>query len=753
MRLQRRKRKERDATTSGTPWGKRIVTDVLAELGYGKDAEVQEKVVTVFQSRSKEVGEEETRQEDYGEEETGSQVLTKAQLKQRNLLLGGHGSGKDKSRTQSLRRQPPPPLHICRQDPHKWVRRQHMVLGCLIVSWHPGPNVSTAGRVGEAKLPQDRWSLIRAHGRVQGHQVFRRPQASSRPSLPPRSKLRRLAWREEEVKGKEGKAMVVEDKEVKGVAAEEGTAGDAVVDGTDKEGRIKAAKVVKKGAKDMEGPALIGEMSSADIVALWATPYDFASNGGTMSSPEAQRRAAVGTAPPAMFIPWQEREDPPVRIEEVIGETEEVTQRLKAGTIKKEPIVVESDDEDSREVEESSITILEKMKDLLEKVGRYQQRLKELCNAQEWKADLPRVFLYESGPGSASGQQGYPGVAPVGSGPRSGMTFRPPTPHGRAPQATQTRSQSKAGPNQVPSQAPSRRRPEPERRKEVVEVPEEEDEEDDDTEDERLRQEEDRRTELRAQRRGNQEEAEPGQQDSAPKKRKYAVRLEEGFDVERMVDRLLEGTHSLAEEIRTIEEGPAQVEEHEQLMGGMYLLTNTLLQGDFDRKNSLSPVEGEDPVPESQDDEFEQGEIKEAFRAEEYDGIYLELGLLLSFEIRDRDESAKTQKMRHLYVVGATEERIREASKHVERSQMEDKMRWDQMARVRKEPLAVGDIVLLYDSSLEKQWSRKLDKRLFGPYRIVRCGEFGAYQIKELDGTEWKDWVSGTRLKKFVARE
>ncbi|GBG63518.1 hypothetical protein CBR_g38586 [Chara braunii] len=107
----------------------------------------------------------------------------------------------------------------------------------------------------------------------------------------------------------------------------------------------------------------------------------------------------------------------------------------------------------------------------------------------------------------------------------------------------------------------------------------------------------------------------------------------------------------LAEEVRTIEEGPTQVEEHEQLMGGMYLLTNTLLQGDFDRKNSFSPMEREDVIPESRDDEFEEGEIKEVFRAEEYDGIYLELGLLLSCEMRDRDASAKAKKMKHLYVV------------------------------------------------------------------------------------------------------
>ncbi|GBG60952.1 hypothetical protein CBR_g16073 [Chara braunii] len=81
-------------------------------------------------------------------------------------------------------------------------------------------------------------------------------------------------------------------------------------------------------------------------------------------------------------------------------------------------------------------------------------------------------------------------------------------------------------------------------RKEVVKVPEEE-EKDDDEEDERLRQEEDQRAELRAKKRGAQEEAEPSVPDSVPKRKKYAVRMEEGFDVERMVDKLLEGHNDL----------------------------------------------------------------------------------------------------------------------------------------------------------------------------------------------------------------
>ncbi|GBG89840.1 hypothetical protein CBR_g49689 [Chara braunii] len=66
-------------------------------------------------------------------------------------------------------------------------------------------------------------------------------------------------------------------------------------------------------------------------------------------------------------------------------------------------------------------------------------------------------------------------------------------------------------------------------------------------------------------------------------------------------------------------------------------------QGNFSQRSAASSEEGELLIPE--------GDIREAFRAEEYDGIYPELGLLLSCEMRDRDASAKVQKIRHLYVV------------------------------------------------------------------------------------------------------
>ncbi|GBG69230.1 hypothetical protein CBR_g3929 [Chara braunii] len=88
----------------------------------------------------------------------------------------------------------------------------------------------------------------------------------------------------------------------------------------------------------------------------------------------------------------QERQDPGVRVEEIVDENKEVTQRLKAGTIKEEPIVVESDDEAQEVVRESASTILERMEDVLAKVGRYQERLRVMCEeAREWEMNLPKV--------------------------------------------------------------------------------------------------------------------------------------------------------------------------------------------------------------------------------------------------------------------------------------------------------------------------------------------------------------------------
>ncbi|GBG81783.1 hypothetical protein CBR_g33961 [Chara braunii] len=79
------------------------------------------------------------------------------------------------------------------------------------------------------------------------------------------------------------------------------------------------------------------------------------------------------------------------------------------------------------------------------------------------------------------------------------------------------------------------------------------------------------------------------------------------------------------------------VEGHERSIGGIYLLANALLQDEVARIGDQRQGENENVVHKGEDDDFEEGEIKEAFRTEEYDGIYLELGMLLSLEMRERD--------------------------------------------------------------------------------------------------------------------
>ncbi|GBG90605.1 hypothetical protein CBR_g50949 [Chara braunii] len=87
MRVHKQKRKERDATATETPGVKRIITDVLAELGYGKDPVVPKKVVTTVQGKGKESIVEEVAQEEW-DEESVPQHLLKAQGPSDELSIG-----------------------------------------------------------------------------------------------------------------------------------------------------------------------------------------------------------------------------------------------------------------------------------------------------------------------------------------------------------------------------------------------------------------------------------------------------------------------------------------------------------------------------------------------------------------------------------------------------------------------------------------------------------------------------------------
>ena len=99
------------------------------------------------------------------------------------------------------------------------------------------------------------------------------------------------------------------------------------------------------------------------------------------------------------------------------------------------------------------------------------------------------------------------------------------------------------------------------------------------------------------------------------------------------------------------------------------------------------------------------------------------------------------------------EEDIEKAKQYLRTNRERNKRYFDANKRLRDRPLEIDDLVLLYDSLLEKQWSRKLNNRWKGPYRITGVREDrGTYELEELDHTPLKGYFPGARLKQFYPR-
>ena len=105
--------------------------------------------------------------------------------------------------------------------------------------------------------------------------------------------------------------------------------------------------------------------------------------------------------------------------------------------------------------------------------------------------------------------------------------------------------------------------------------------------------------------------------------------------------------------------------------------------------------------------------------------------------------------MRQLDQQALEEARAAEAQR---RSRFGGKEYFDRTHRIRMTPLAIGDLVLLHNSSIEKSHNVKLDDRWLGPYRIRDVRDNGSYLLTELDGTELRGSVAGNRLKRFFVR-
>ena len=100
------------------------------------------------------------------------------------------------------------------------------------------------------------------------------------------------------------------------------------------------------------------------------------------------------------------------------------------------------------------------------------------------------------------------------------------------------------------------------------------------------------------------------------------------------------------------------------------------------------------------------------------------------------------------------EEDIHQAQDTIRCSRQKNKVQFDKTHRRRKEVLIVGDMVLLNNTVLDKQWSRKLDNCWMGPYLIqVPRLDLSTYLLDELGGTELSGVYAGDRLKRFFQRD
>ena len=93
---------------------------------------------------------------------------------------------------------------------------------------------------------------------------------------------------------------------------------------------------------------------------------------------------------------------------------------------------------------------------------------------------------------------------------------------------------------------------------------------------------------------------------------------------------------------------------------------------------------------------------------------------------------------------------LEEAKTNLRKARLQGKVYFDKNRRERRQELRVGDLVLLYNSVLDKQWSQKLKNRWHGPYKIREIHQdWGTYLLSKLDGTEMKGIYAGDRIKKF----
>jgi hypothetical protein len=97
------------------------------------------------------------------------------------------------------------------------------------------------------------------------------------------------------------------------------------------------------------------------------------------------------------------------------------------------------------------------------------------------------------------------------------------------------------------------------------------------------------------------------------------------------------------------------------------------------------------------------------------------------------------------------EETLQEAYKKMKEARAQSLEAQNLKDSVRK-PLSPGQLVLVYNKSLDSQWGKLFENRWNGPFRITTQEEGGAYNLEELDGTKLKRRYASSQVKPFFSR-
>jgi hypothetical protein len=99
------------------------------------------------------------------------------------------------------------------------------------------------------------------------------------------------------------------------------------------------------------------------------------------------------------------------------------------------------------------------------------------------------------------------------------------------------------------------------------------------------------------------------------------------------------------------------------------------------------------------------------------------------------------------------DEMLKKAYEKMMKARTEGIIYWDKKNSHRlRGSLETGDLVLVYNKSLESQWGKLFKDRWNGPYRVKEQYPGGSYILEELDGTELSRRVAAEHIKRFFPR-